>query len=129
MEALINKIVEKTGISAEQAKGAVESVMEFVKSKLPAGIADKVSDMFDGKESEKIEFGGIVDSLVGILGGAKEKAGDVAHKAEDAFENVKEKAGDLLEDAGETMEDIGEAVEEKAKDAFEKIKGMFGKKN
>lgn len=126
MEALINKVMEKTGLSADQAKGAVESVMEFVKGKLPEGLANKVDSMFGGAEGEKIEFGGMLDSIMGMLGGAKDKAGDAAHMASDAFEGAKDKAEDLLEGAGDKLEDLGEAAEDLAKDAFNKIKGMFG---
>ena len=126
MEALIKKLTEQVGLSDEQAKGAVDTVMGFVKSKLPEGLADKVDSMFGGAEGEKVEFGGMLDTLMGMLGGAKEKAGEAAHKAGDAFEDAKDKAEDLLEGAGDKLEDLGEAAEDLAKDAFNKIKGMFG---
>ncbi len=115
MEALIKKVQEKTGLTAEQAKSAVASVMEFVKSKLPEGLADKVDDMFGGAEGEKVEFGGIMDALSGFFGNAKHKADDMMDDAEDKFDDAKDKAEDMMEDAGE-----------KAKEAFDKIKGMFG---
>ena len=40
MDDLIAQITEKTGITGAQAKDAVDSVMEWVKDKLPDGIAD-----------------------------------------------------------------------------------------
>ena len=126
MQDLINKLTEKVGLDADQAKGAVDTVMEFVKGKLPEGLADKVDDMFGGAEGEKVEFGGIMDSLAGLFGGAKDKAGDAMEGAGDMLDNVKDKAGDVMEDAGEKLEDLGDAAADMAKDALGKIKGMFG---
>ncbi len=126
MQDLINKLTEKVGLNADQAKSTVDTVMEFVKSKLPEGLADKVDDMFNGAEGEKVEFGGIMDSLAGLFGGAKDKAGEAMEGAGDILENAKDKAGDLLEDAGEKLEDMSDAAADMAKDAMDKIKGMFG---
>jgi ElaB/YqjD/DUF883 family membrane-anchored ribosome-binding protein len=123
MQELINKLTEKVGLDAEQAKGSVETVMEFVKGKLPEGLADKVDDMFGGAEGEKIEMGGIMDSIAGLFGGAGEKAADGAG---DIMDNVKDKAGDLLEGATDKLDDLGDAAGDMAKDALGKIKGMFG---
>lgn len=125
MQDLINKVVEKTGINAEQAKGTVETVMEFVKGKLPEGLADKVDDMFGGAEGEKIEFGGIMDSLAGMFGGAKDSASGTAG---DMVDGVKDKAGDLMEEGKEKLGDLAEDAEDMAKEAIDKIKGMFGGK-
>ena len=36
MEELIKTVSEKAGINAEQAKTAVNTVMEFIKNKVPA---------------------------------------------------------------------------------------------
>ena len=41
VEELINKVSEKAGISADQAKNAVNSVIEFIKTKMP-GIGDQL---------------------------------------------------------------------------------------
>ena len=38
MEQIINLVVQKAGISPEQATKAVHTVTEFLKDKLPAGI-------------------------------------------------------------------------------------------
>ncbi len=119
MQDLINKLTEKAGLNAEQASSAVETVMEFVKGKLPEGLADKVDDMFGGAEGEKVEFGGIMDSIAGLFGGGAESAGDLV-------DNVKDKAGDLLGDATDKLGGLGDAAEDLAEDALGKIKGMFG---
>ncbi|MBS1517307.1 MAG: hypothetical protein JSS91_04400 [Bacteroidetes bacterium] len=61
MDELIKLVTEKTGISAEQAKSAIETVGNFVKDKLPAGIGDQVNNFLEGKE-----IGGIADMAKGF---------------------------------------------------------------
>ena len=40
MQELIKTITEKAGISESQAKTAVDSVLSFIKDKMPGGIGD-----------------------------------------------------------------------------------------
>ena len=47
---IIQQIVEKTGISEEQAKGAVETVMAYLKGKMPESIGNQLGSVFEGKE-------------------------------------------------------------------------------
>lgn len=61
MDELIQKVTEKAGINAEQAKNAVNSVIEFLKAKMP-GIGDQISAMLSGGG------GGIIDSVKSKLG-------------------------------------------------------------
>ncbi|HVL12566.1 MAG TPA: hypothetical protein VM529_08375 [Gemmata sp.] len=62
MDELIQKVTEKAGINAEQAKNAVNSVIEFLKAKMP-GIGDQISAMLSGGGG-----GGIIDSVKSKLG-------------------------------------------------------------
>jgi hypothetical protein len=59
VEELIQKVSEKAGISAEQAKNAVNTVMEFVKNKIP-GIGDQLKGMLAGATEGG---GGVVDAI------------------------------------------------------------------
>lgn len=47
MDDLIKTVSEKAGISAEQAKTAVNTVMEFIKNKVP-GLGDKLQGLISG---------------------------------------------------------------------------------
>lgn len=67
MEDLIKLVTEKTGISPEQAKTAVETVMGFVKEKLPSGISEQVEGLMSGKDVS----GGLAD----LAGSLKQKLG------------------------------------------------------
>lgn len=64
MDELIKQVVSKTGISEDQARTAITTVLGFVKDKLPAPIASQIDNALTG------EGGGVGGSL-----------GDLASKA------------------------------------------------
>ena len=72
MDELINKITERTGLQPEQAKGAAEAVLEFLKARLPASIASNLDSIVSGGAST--EAGG------GMLGNAAAKLGSMFGK-------------------------------------------------
>lgn len=49
MEEVIKQVVEKTGISEDQARTAVNTVVSFLKSKLPASIAGQIDNLTSGQ--------------------------------------------------------------------------------
>ncbi|HRI86555.1 MAG TPA: hypothetical protein PK536_14015 [Ignavibacteria bacterium] len=61
MDDLIKLVSEKAGITAEQAKSAIETIGGFVKDKLPAGLGDQVSNFLEGKSG-----GGLADMAKGL---------------------------------------------------------------
>ena len=63
MDELIKQVVERTGISEQQARGAVETVVGFLKTRLPEPIAGQLD--------------GLVGGAGGAVGGLADKAGDV----------------------------------------------------
>ena len=65
MDELIKQVVSKTGISEDQARTAVTTVLAFVKDKLPAPIASQIDNAMTG------EGGGVG----GTLGDLASKAG------------------------------------------------------
>jgi len=73
MQALINELMEKAGLDATQAEKAVETMMNFIKSKLPAGFSDKVESLLSGNFDLSSMFGGSssaspLDALKGMFG-------------------------------------------------------------
>jgi nucleoid DNA-binding protein len=48
LNELIKLITQKTGISEEQAKQAIEQVVEFLKQRLPAPIASQIDGLLGG---------------------------------------------------------------------------------
>jgi hypothetical protein len=48
MDELIKLVSQKAGISQEQAKTAVQTVLDFLKQKLPAPIASQIDSVLGG---------------------------------------------------------------------------------
>lgn len=69
MDELMAAIQEKTGLPAEQAQGAAQAALDFLKEKLPAGIGDKLEDMIAGNaDSISDAVGGLADKAKGVFG-------------------------------------------------------------
>jgi hypothetical protein len=62
-ELLINRVVEKTGLPADRAKAAAESVIGFLKEKLPGPLGGHLDQLLSGGG------GSVVDDLKKGLGG------------------------------------------------------------
>lgn len=71
MEDLIKLVSEKANITAEQAKQAVDTVMGFLKDKLPPDVTNVVTGL----------AGGLGDLGKGAVDGAGKAAGDIASTA------------------------------------------------
>ena len=63
MEELIKQVSAKTGISEDQARTAVTTVLGFLKDKLPAPIAGQIDNVVDG------ESGGNLGDMAAKVGG------------------------------------------------------------
>jgi uncharacterized protein (DUF2267 family) len=63
MEELIKLVSQRAGISEGQARAAVETVLGFLKDKLPAPIAGQIDGLLSGKSP-----GDLVQGLGGLLG-------------------------------------------------------------
>ncbi len=67
MDELIRQVTERTGISEQQARTAVETVIGFLKTRLPAPIAGHLDSFTGGGASGG--GGGIADQAGNVLGG------------------------------------------------------------
>lgn len=71
MDELVNLVVTKTGLSEAHARLAVDTVLSFVKAKLPAPIAAQIDGLIAGGGSS---VGGLdLGSIGGALGGLFDK--------------------------------------------------------
>lgn len=70
MEELIKQVSGKAGISEDQARSAVNTVLDFVKTRLPEPIAGQIENVMSG------EGGGIA----GTLGDLASQAGGLFGK-------------------------------------------------
>lgn len=65
MEKLITLVKEKTGITAEQATSAVETVLKFLKDKLPGPVGGQI----DNALTQDTEGSSTVSKAIGGLFG------------------------------------------------------------
>ena len=63
MDELIKLVAQKTGLSEEMAKVAVETVIDFLKDKLPGPAASQLDALLEGGD-----VSGLMGSLGGLLG-------------------------------------------------------------
>lgn len=64
MEKIVNMVSKKAGISTSQAETAVRTVSQFLKDKLPPGMAGQVDAYLTGNDS-----GGDASGMAGKIGG------------------------------------------------------------
>ena len=67
MDELVQLVMAKTGISEAMAKTAVETVVGFLKDKLPAPIAGQIDNVLSGAGAAG-GLGGMAQGLGGLLG-------------------------------------------------------------
>jgi len=65
MDEVVKMVAEKTGLSEEMARTAVETVLDHLKDKLPAPIAGQLDNLLDG-DGEGV--GGLAQGLGGLFG-------------------------------------------------------------
>jgi hypothetical protein len=66
MEELIRQVRERTGISEEQARTAVQTVMGYLQNNLPAGVSQQLGGLLGGGGAGG---GGIADRAGDLMGG------------------------------------------------------------
>jgi len=67
MDEIIKLVVKKTGISEEQARQAVKTVVDFIKDKLPGPLGDQIDNALKGGNPQDL-----FSNLGGLLGDKKQ---------------------------------------------------------
>lgn len=69
MEKIVNMVAEKAGISPAQAQTAVQTVANFLKDKLPAGLAGQVDGYLNSDKSSNSDSAtGMAGKIGGMFG-------------------------------------------------------------
>ncbi|MBX7224687.1 MAG: apolipoprotein A1/A4/E family protein [Chitinophagales bacterium] len=92
MKELIEKLTAKVGITEEQAKNAIDTVGEFVKSKLPAPLHKAIDGALNGESLSE----GLKNQIEDLGGKINETAENLREKAEELGEDLKEKITGLF---------------------------------
>ncbi len=75
MDQLIDQVVQRTGISEDQARQAVETVLGFLKGRLPAPIASQLDSVVAGQGASG--GGSLADQAGQALGGLGSLGGNL----------------------------------------------------
>jgi hypothetical protein len=67
MDQLVKQVSDKVGISESQAKQAVDTVLDYLKEKLPAPMAGQIDGLLSGGGNAE-NLGSIAKGLGGLLG-------------------------------------------------------------
>ncbi|TAH39918.1 MAG: hypothetical protein EYC69_12490 [Bacteroidetes bacterium] len=69
MDNIVKMVTEKAGISESQAKLAVDTVVSFLKDKMPAGVGSQVESFMKGGSGSFGDLaGGLKDKVGGMFG-------------------------------------------------------------
>ena len=109
MQELITRLIQKAGISAEQAATAIDTIKDFAKEKFPM-------------------MAGAVDNL---FAGSADTAHTAAASATSAGSSIMDKISDVIPgETGQKVEDFAKSAASKAEDLYgaakDKLSGMFG---
>ncbi len=73
MDELVRLVTQKTGISEDQARTAVTTVIGFLKERMPAPIAGELDKYLSGGASGSGGLGGMAGQAESMLGGLGKK--------------------------------------------------------
>ncbi|MDT7604857.1 MAG: hypothetical protein QOF61_2854 [Acidobacteriota bacterium] len=73
MDELIKQVTERTGISEEQARTAVNTVISHLKNGLPASISGQLDSLIGGGTGAVGDLTSRAEGIIGGLGGMFEK--------------------------------------------------------
>ncbi|HJV83670.1 hypothetical protein [Noviherbaspirillum sp.] len=68
MNEIIQRLIERTGLPEDKAAVAVETVVGFLKEKLPAPVASQIDSLMTDGSGITDKLGGIGSSLGGMFG-------------------------------------------------------------
>lgn len=69
MQQLINQVTQRTGIPEDKARAAVDTVVGYLKERLPEPIASKLDGAVSGEQQGGA---GMMEAAKGMLGGKKQ---------------------------------------------------------
>jgi hypothetical protein len=70
MQQLIQQVAQRTGIPEDKARAAVDTVVGYLKERLPGPMRSQLDNAVSGQSAE--QGGGIMGAAKGMLGGNKQ---------------------------------------------------------
>lgn len=119
MQEFINDLQQKVGLTAEQAKSALETIVAKVKSKIPESLHGSIDSIFSGKGSE---------AAASFQAKAQEFSNQASEKLKEFSNQAKSQLGDFANQAEDLAQGAQQKAEETVKGLGDKLSGLFGKK-
>ncbi|RYD56869.1 MAG: hypothetical protein EOP56_10785 [Sphingobacteriales bacterium] len=128
MKALIQQLQQNAGLTEEQAIKSVQTIKEFIQSKLPPmmhGLVDNFMDSNDDADEEDY-----VDGASGAQEDSwNDKANNVKSDANEKLEHLKAEAGELAKEASSKFSQWATKAEAAADEALNMLKDMVTTKD
>lgn len=105
MQEYIDELQQKAGLTEEQAKQAIDIIVNKVKSKVPESFHSAIDNLFAGQTAS--------DAL-------KQKYQDFSDQASEKLQQFGKEAQEQLNKAAEQATDFAKEMSEKAKDFWRK---------
>lgn len=68
MEELINQVAQRTGLAPDKARTAVQTVLDFAKSRLPGPVATQLESALSGSGAAAGDLAGAAKGMGGAFG-------------------------------------------------------------
>lgn len=92
MEELIKEVSTKAGITADQAKTAITTVAESLKSKMPHYFHTQIDNLINGGSLSE----GVKNKMEDLKGDLEDAAKNLGKKAEEFAGDVKQKINEIF---------------------------------
>ncbi|MBK6731294.1 MAG: hypothetical protein IPG60_10150 [Bacteroidetes bacterium] len=96
MEKLINELVNKAGLTEEQARKSAETVSFFLKERVPSGFRSQIDNLLKGEKLGDSIKEGLMDSAVDVKEKMEDVLKDVGGVTEEAIQNIKKKMNEMF---------------------------------
>ncbi|TAM97345.1 MAG: hypothetical protein EPN39_11440 [Chitinophagaceae bacterium] len=106
MQEYIDELQQKAGLTEEQAKQAIDIIVNKVKSKVPETFHSAIDNLFAGQTAS--------DAL-------KQKYQDFSDQASEKLQQFGKEAQEQLNEAAKQATDFAKEMSDKAKDFWKKI--------
>ena len=126
MKALIQQLQQKAGLTEEQAIKSVETIKEFIQSKLPPMMHGLVDNFMDSNNEEDEDY---VDATEASDNDWKDKAKKAADSATEKLEGLKAEAGEFAKEASSKFSTWATKAEAAADEAISTLKDMLKAKD
>ncbi|MDO8301017.1 hypothetical protein [Lacisediminimonas sp.] len=68
MNEIIQRLMERTGLPQDKAMSAVETVLGFLKEKLPGPVASQIDSVMGGSQADSSGISGIASGIGDMFG-------------------------------------------------------------